>query len=83
MTSLEIGQPFSSLVATKVAIKLVISEQYKSFIIDYSDKIHFRIIYPIRIQSNYDFQVRATDSKKYRVIITHTKPYTCSPTIYF
>jgi hypothetical protein len=37
----------------------------------------------IRTQSNCEFQVRATNSKKYRVTITHAKPHTCSPTTQF
>jgi hypothetical protein len=81
--SIAIGQSFSSLVAAKAAIKQAISEQHKSFITDYSDKTCFRVICLLRSQSNCDFQVRATDSKRNSVTITHAKPYTCSPATYF
>jgi hypothetical protein len=83
MASIEIGQSFASLVAAKAAIKLVISEKHESFIIDYSDKTRFRIMCPMRKQSDCDFQVRATDSKKHGVTITHTKPHTGSRATHF
>ena len=83
MASIEIGQTFSSLATAKAAIKLAISEQHESFIIDYSDKTRFRIMCPMRTQSNCEFQVRATDSKKHGVTITHAKPHTCSPATHF
>ena len=67
MALIEIGQTFSSLATAKAAIKLAISEQHESFIIDYSDKTRFRIMCPMRIQSDCDFQVRAPDSKKHGV----------------
>ena len=83
MASIEIGQTFSSLATAKAAIKLAISEQHESFIIDYSDKTRFRIMCLMRTQSNCEFQVRATDSKKHGVTITHAKPHTCSPATHF
>lgn len=82
-TSITISQSFSSLAAAKAAIKQAISEQHESFVIDYSDKTRFRVICPQRLQSNCDFQVRATDSRKHGVTITHTKPHTCSPATHF
>jgi hypothetical protein len=83
MASIEIGQTFSSLATAKAAIKLAISEQLESFIIDYSDKTRFRIMCLMRTQSNCEFEVRATDSKKHGVNITHAKPHTCSPATHF
>ena len=82
-TSITISQSFSSLAAAKAAIKQAISEQHESFVIDYSDKTRFRVICPQRLQSNCDFQVRATDWRKHGVTITHTKPHTCSPATHF
>jgi hypothetical protein len=83
MASIEIGQTFSSLATAKAAIKLAISEQHESFIIYYSDKTRFPIMCPMRIQSDCEFQVRATNSKKHAVAITHAKPHTCNPATYF
>jgi hypothetical protein len=83
MASIQIGQSFSSSATAKAAIKLAISEQHESLIIDYSDKARFRIMCPLRIQSDCDFQVRATDSKKHGVTIIHAKPHTCSPATHF
>ena len=83
MASIVIGQAFSSLVEAKVAIKLAISEQHESYVVDYSDKTRFRVICPTRSQSTCSFQVRATDSKKHGVTITHKVPHTCSPATHF
>jgi hypothetical protein len=80
-TSIAIGQSFSSLAAAKAAIKQAISEQHESYIIDYSDKNRFRVIFQLKPEC--DFQVRATNSKKNRVIITHKRPHSCSPATHF
>jgi hypothetical protein len=42
MASIIVGQAFPSLVEVKVAIKLAISEQHESYVVDYSDKTRFR-----------------------------------------
>jgi hypothetical protein len=83
MASIIIGQAFPSLVEAKVAIKLTISEQHESYVVDYSDKTRFRVICPTRSESTCSFQVRATDSKKHRVTITHNVSHTCSPAMHF
>jgi hypothetical protein len=80
-TSITIGQTFSSLAVAKAAIKQAISERHESYIVDYSDKNRFRVI--CQLKSNCDFQVRAINSKRNRVMITHTKPHSCSPAIHF
>jgi MULE transposase domain/MuDR family transposase len=83
MASIIIGQAFPSIVEAKVAIKLAISEQHESYAVDYSDKTRFRVICPTRSESTCSFQVRATDSKKHGVTITHNVSHTCSPATHF
>ena len=80
-TYIAIGQSFSSLEAAKATIKQAISEQHESFIVDYSDKTRFRIVCPQKPQCN--FQVRATNSKRNGISITHVLPHTCSPATHF
>ena len=80
-TYIAIGQSFPSLEAAKAAIKQAISEQHASFIVDYSDKTRFRIVCPQKPQCN--FQVRATNSKRNGILITHVIPHTCSPATHF
>jgi hypothetical protein len=80
-TYIAIGQSFSSLEAAKAAIKQAISEQRESFIVDYSDKTRSRIVCPQNPQCN--FQVRATNSKRNGISMTHVIPHTCSPGTHF
>jgi hypothetical protein len=83
MASIVVGQAFSSLAEAKGATKLSISEQHESYVVDYSDKTRFRVICPIRSQTTCSFQIRATDSKRHGVTITHMVSHTCSPTTHF
>ena len=80
-TSLSIGQSFADIKAAKEAIKHSLAEAQESWKTTHSDKTRFNIVC-IDTQ-NCSFRIRATQTKRNGVCITHLVPHSCGPATHF
>ena len=80
-TSLSIGQLFSDIKAAKEAIKLSLAEAQESWKATHSDKTRFNIV--CTDSQNCNFRIRAAQTKRNRVCITHLIPHSCGPATHF
>jgi hypothetical protein len=79
--TLQIGTTFPNISSAKEAIKFYVSNASESWKTAYSDKTRFDIV--CRTLRSCKFRIRASDSKKKGVHITHLKLHTCSPASHF
>jgi hypothetical protein len=78
---LYIGTTFDNITEAKLAIKTFVADASESWKATHSDKKRFNII--CKQHRTCDFRIRAIDSKKKGVSITHIAPYSCSSGSHF
>ena len=81
MASLEVGMKFESLELAKAYIKTYFADKGESQKAQYSDKQRFEL--RCKTLTTYSFKVRAAESKKLGVLLTHFIPHTYSPIVHF
>jgi hypothetical protein len=73
-----VGTTFDNITEAKLAIKAFIAGAAESWKSTHSDKERFHIV--CKQQRSWAFRIRATNSKRKGVSITHLQPHSCSPT---
>src|ERR1700709_1134470 len=74
---LHIGTTFDTIAEAKAAIKVFMADSSESWKSTHSNTKRFNII--CKQRSSCTFRIRATDSKKKSVSITHIQPHSCNP----
>jgi hypothetical protein len=77
MATLSINQPFVDIKSTKATIQRFLSDRGESWKVSHGDSKRFDICY--KANPPCEFRIRATDSKKKGVAITHLILHTCNP----
>src|SRR5882757_11117039 len=78
--ALQVGDVFPDIASAKLAIKAYITTSGKTSKTVYSNKIRVVLIYKSK---DYSFRIRAIDSKKKGVSITHLEPHIYSPATHY
>jgi hypothetical protein len=78
--TLQLGDVFPNITAAKLAIKAFIAANGKISKIVKSDKIRVLLAYK---SNSCGFRIRAINSKKKGVSITHLEPYSCNPATHY
>jgi hypothetical protein len=76
--SFSVGQTFDNIASAKAAIKTYVGNAGESYKVVYSDKKRFEVGC-----KNCGFRIRAAESKKHGISITHFVHHTCGPATHF
>ena len=74
---LQVGTTFNNISEAKLAIKTFVANAAESWKATHSDKRRFNIV--CKQQCTCSFRIRAINSKKKGVSITHLQPHSCNP----
>ena len=78
---LQVGTTFNNIAEAKLAIKTFVANAAESWKATHSDKKRFNIV--CKQQRTCSFRIRAIDSKKKGVSITHMESHSCSSGSHF
>ena len=78
---LQVGTTFNNITEAKLVFKTFVANAAKSWKATYSDKNRFNIV--CKQQRTCSFRIRAIDSKKKGVSITHIECHSCSSGSHF
>ena len=78
---LQVGTTFDNIIEAKLVIKTFVADAAESWKATHSDKKRFNII--CKQQRTCSFRIRAIDSKKKGVSITHMESHSCSSGSHF
>src|SRR5882757_3853363 len=78
--TLQIGDVFPNITSAKQAIKAFVAANGETSRTVKSDQIRVLLVYK---SEDCRFRIRAINSKKKGVSITHLEPYTCSPATHY
>ena len=74
---LHVCTTFDTIIEAKIVIKAFIADAVESWKSTHSDKERFDIV--CKQQRSCTFRIRATNSKKKGITITHLQPHSCNP----